>query len=258
MLDIEVDDRFAYCRRKLLLAAPADNENISCCTLIDSYTFSRIIENYGRRYPGADRRAVVSMWTQYYFGVLLTASTVQRLVHRRRLRLGLDELILSCNAAYSEPAAFVLPDLGIDGDDESVEQDLLTILDNHIGPLCASIAANTGLSSRLLWNNVAGYLDWIIREVGRQVDPALAERALLILDRPEWPEGRRNPMFGMLKSTRNNRGEWIFQRKICCLRYRLPGVNGCGEICPLPGSRTPLEPTESAPPEPGRKNPSAR
>ncbi|WP_449310485.1 siderophore-iron reductase FhuF [Pseudochelatococcus sp. B33] len=237
MLDIEVDDRFAYCRDKLLLAAPADNENIPCRTLTDNYTFNRIVGNYGRRYPSADRRAVVSMWTQYYFGVLLTASTVQRLVHRRRLRLGLNELVLSSNAAYSEPAAFVLPESGTDGDDESIERDLLTILDNHVAPLSVSIAANTGLSPRLLWNNVAGYLDWIIREIGRQVDPTLAERALPILDRPEWPEGRRNPMFGMLRATRDNQGEWILQRKVCCLRYCLPGVAGCGEVCPLPSRR---------------------
>ena len=46
-----------------------------------------------------------------------------------------------------------------------------------------------------------------------------------------------NPMFGAVCYPLES-GEPVRRRKICCLRYLLPGDEGCGSLCPLLKVRT--------------------
>ncbi len=112
----------------------------------------------------------------------------------------------------------------------------------HAEPVITAIAANAGVAPKLLWNNVAAYLSWILKEIAHRHEPALVEGGLALLNDAEWPGGGRNPMFGMIRMARQQCGLEFARRKVCCLRYNLPGVGGCGEACPLPdrAALTPL------------------
>ncbi|MBB4008777.1 siderophore-iron reductase FhuF [Allorhizobium taibaishanense] len=235
--DMPGDDRFPFCRGKLLLNEPDDGEVMACSRLADKSVFTDLIDRYGAKYPGADRRAVTSMWTLYYFSILTISPTVHRLVHGRQLSLGFEDLSLVYNSETGEPQAFLLPDTGRDCSDAPAIADLHVLLRDHAAPAIAVMADHSGVAPKLLWNNVAVYLNWIIKEIGNKAGPHLAQEAIDIVGAEHWPDGTRNPLFGMIRLARRQCGMDHFQRKVCCLRYNLPGVSGCGDLCPVPDGR---------------------
>ncbi|MFB2607402.1 siderophore-iron reductase FhuF [Rhizobium phaseoli] len=229
------DGPFAYCRGKLLASAPPTGIVIPCRDLGDREVFDGIIARYAQKFPGSDRRAIVSMWTLYYFSMLTIAPSVHMFVNRIALPLDIDGLSLVCDGETGEPEAFVMsgsPELATDPAAE-----LHRLMLGHAEPVIAAIAANAGVAPKLLWNNAAAYLSWILKEIAHRHEPALVEGGLALLDEAAWPCGRRNPMFGMIRMARQQCGFEFARRKVCCLRYNLPGVGGCGEACPLPDGR---------------------
>lgn len=229
------DGPFPYCREKLLQTAPASGLVIACRDLADPAVFESVIARYGRKFPGSDRRAVVSMWSLFYFSILTIAPSVHLFVNRRTVPLGLDGVSLVCNEETAEPQAFVFS-----GDVEfsaAPARDLFRLLLDHVEPLIGPMAANAGVAPKLLWNNVAAYLSWILKEIAYRHETAPVDGGLALLNEPTWPDGRKNPMHGMMRVARQQCGLEFAQRKVCCLRYNLTGVGGCGEACPLPDGR---------------------
>ncbi|WP_431323527.1 siderophore-iron reductase FhuF [Rhizobium sp. YTU87027] len=229
------DGPFSYCRGKLLLTAPQTGRVIRCTDLCDASVFDEVIARYAGKFPGSDRRAIVSMWTLYYFSVLTVAPSVHMFVNGIGLPLAIDRLSLVCDEETCEPEAFVM--FGRPATTANPADDLYQLMVSHIEPVIAAIAANGALAPKLLWNNVAAYLSWILKEIAHRKQRLLVEGGLSLLDEPSWPDGRRNPMFGMIRTARQQCGLEFAQRKVCCLRYNLPGVGGCGEACPLPDGR---------------------
>ncbi|MBY5778716.1 siderophore-iron reductase FhuF [Rhizobium leguminosarum] len=229
------DGAFSYCRGKLLSALPQTGIVVSCKDLCDRAIFDEIVGRYAQKFPGSDRRAIVSMWTLYYFSMLTIAPSVHMFVHRIGLPLGIDRLSLVCNEQTGEPEAFVMsgkPEVTSDPAGE-----LHRLMLGHAQPVIAAIAANAGVAPKLLWNNVAAYLSWILNEIAHRHEPVHVEGGLALLEEAQWPGGGRNPMFGMIRIARQQCGLEFARRKVCCLRYNLPGVGGCGEACPLPEGR---------------------
>ena len=229
------DGPFSYCRGKLLASAPPTGIVIPCRDLGDRDVFDGIIARYAEKFPGSDRRAIVSMWTLYYFSMLTIAPSVHMFVNRIALPLEMDRLSLVCNEQTGEPEAFVMSDRPEAAADPAAELHRLML--GHAEPVIAAIAANAGVAPKLLWNNAAAYLSWILKEIAHRQEPALVEGGMALLNDAEWPGGGRNPMFGMIRMARQQCGLEFARRKVCCLRYNLPGVGGCGEACPLPDGR---------------------
>ncbi|MCH4547635.1 siderophore-iron reductase FhuF [Rhizobium changzhiense] len=229
------DSPFSYCRGKLVSSPPPASTVIPCRDLCDRAIFDEIIGRYAQKFPGSDRRAIVSMWTLYYFSMLTIAPSVHMFVHRIGLSLEIDRLSLVCNEHTGEPEAFVMSGGPKVTTDPAAE--LHRLMRGHAEPLVAAIAANAGVAPKLLWNNAAAYLSWILKEIAHRYEPALVEGGLALLQDTQWPGGGRNPMFGMIRIVRQQCGLEFVRRKVCCLRYNLPGVGGCGEACPLPEGR---------------------
>ncbi|MBA8840955.1 siderophore-iron reductase FhuF [Ochrobactrum sp. RH2CCR150] len=237
VLDKAIDERFAYCRGKMLLASPEENAIIPCSDLTDAAVFSEVIERFASSFPGGDRRAIISMWTMYYFSIVSITPTVLRLVCGKRLPLKLDRTVLVCKPANAAPTALLLDHSGDDANAPERTFDLLALMRDHIEPLIEAICTNAKVAPKLLWNNVAGYYSWIVDEIGTHVNPDLGLAGRALLDEPLWPDGGKNPMYGMMRTAQPACGNAIVQRKVCCLRYTLPGVAGCGQLCPLPNGR---------------------
>lgn len=229
------DGPFSYCRGKLLSALPQTGIVVSCRDLCDRAIFDEIIGRYAQKFPGSDRRAIVSMWTLYYFSMLTIAPSVHMFMNRIALPLEVDRLLLVCNEQTGEPEAFVMSGRPEVTSDPAGELHRLVL--GHAEPVIAAIAANAGVAPKLLWNNVAAYLSWILKEIAHRHGPVHVEGGLALLEEAQWPGGGRNPMFGMIRIARQQCGLEFVRRKICCLRYNLPGVGGCGEACPLPEGR---------------------
>lgn len=229
--------KYPYAFGKLSLAPLADSEVISGASLLESEGLSYVIDRYLATMPGADPRAVVSMWSMYYFSSLGIPAMLQWLELRRTLLLTLDNISISVSPATGLAQGFILPHSGNTKPDLTIERALATLVEEHAAPLIERIIADHRLGARVLWSNLASYLTWIVEEAGRLTDARLADEGIDFLESAVWASGMKNPMAGLNRKADDGQGGLCTRRRVCCLRYMLPGVAGCGMSCPLPSGR---------------------
>ncbi len=110
-------------------------------------------------------------------------------------------------------------------------------MDRHLSRVVALLREKTGISAKLAWNNAAVYIDYAFNATDhapRDGDDHWPSRPLF--DCPQLSNGTRNPFHGCLRHEMEE-GAVQCRRKVCCLRYMLPGIPGCGELCALPELR---------------------
>lgn len=222
----------AHYRDKLVL--PEDErEVVSGCDLLRPHVFDSVIARFGAQYPGGDRRAVVSLWSQWYFSTLLIPSVAAILLLDRILPLPIDGVGVVLDEEKHHPVAFRLPHSGHAAPRPDPFERFHALVRCHLAPLITAISRSSGLSPRLLWSNAGGYFEWTVRELASR-DPATEAAAAgeRFLQSRAWPDGWRNPLFEPVRYV-DEEGERVCRRRICCLRYLLPGMNGCGNLCPL-------------------------
>jgi ferric iron reductase protein FhuF len=158
---------------------------------------------------------------------------IAAIVYRVRLPLGLDEVIL-LHDRNGSPEAVLLPHGGVRSAEPVGVEALQGLVREHCEPLIEAIARGQKVSKRMLWNNLIVYLDWVIREIGAHIGEAAVVDVMAALHAPQFADGSKNPLNGLLRRDETS-GEQV--RKVCCLRYCVPGVGGCGAVCPLPEGR---------------------
>jgi len=228
--------KYGFCCGKFLLDAPAGCDVVACSALRDADCFNSIIDRYAAAFLPADRRAIVSLWTLYYFSILTINTALAWLELKRYLPVSLDEVSVCLDRETATPVSFLLPDFG-QVRQLDIHAAMGPLLRQHWQPLTNAISHHAHLSGKLLWGNAAGYLDWIIDETGRQSAPALAEEGAPLFSDPTFPDSEKNPLCGILRSMKDESGLQFKRRKVCCLRYCLPDIGGCGLSCPLPQGR---------------------
>lgn len=237
LLEDEAGGRFAYCRESFRLHPPEDAEVVACEALLDPAVLQAVIDRFATGFAGGDRRAVVSMWTLYYFSTLTIAAAISLFVLRREVPFALADMRLCLSRAQGEPLSFVIGRIGPRRPRIDAAAALHGLLRLHLEPLVEAVARAGGVSKKLLWNNVTGYLLWILDEIAGGDAESEAGRAASLVRTRNWPDGWTNPMHDMLRPAVDDDGAPCIRRKICCLRYALPGVGGCGVSCPLPEGR---------------------
>jgi ferric iron reductase protein FhuF len=110
---------------------------------------------------------------------------------------------------------------------------LAPLMDKHLVTVVQHLKTVGGISPKLAWNNAAVYIDYALRSAGPEPlnDQADAMTGLRLL-----PNGTPNPFFDCLRHE-EEAGARVCRRKICCLRYLLPGIQSCGSLCALPSQR---------------------
>jgi ferric iron reductase protein FhuF len=215
---------FAHWRDLVALAPDAEGA-MPGGDLLRPEVASDILERFGRTYPGADRRGVASMWTQWYFGAVVVPAAAAALVLDRSLPMALDDIGLHL-LPDGRPRLLVLRDAGAPA---APGERFAPLLDGHVAPLIRALAPLFRVSAKLLWCNVATQLDWAVRELGESAVPAARAEGLARLSSPRLADGSRNPLCDAVCAQGAEP-----QRRVCCLRYLLPGIQGCGTLCPLP------------------------
>ncbi|WP_342358572.1 siderophore-iron reductase FhuF [Terrarubrum flagellatum] len=215
------------------LALPGEHaSSVSGRDLLYADTAKQILVRYGGFFGEADWRAVVSMWTQWHFGALIIPTTAAIVMLRRGLPVELDRIEIALHER-GRTAAVIIPDEGKCFDDEAGRH-FARLFDGHVEPLIDHFSRHLGVSQRLLWCNAAAIFEWTLREL-REIDapPAALQAGQDCLERRAGARGERNPMFAQVRYPIEN-GAPVRRRKLCCLRYLLPGVADCGDLCPLP------------------------
>jgi len=188
----------------------------------------------GAAYADPDPRALGSIWSAWYFGMLTAPALAAclRLDAPPSLDLpdvwfGLAEKGHVCAVGFrrSDPALAAL----------SVAERLSAFVGGHLQAVIEALAEHTGLSRNVLWGNAAGHWIWCVRALREGgAGPELAEAASF-MERPSLICGAANPLRGRIQMI-GVEGNEIARRRTCCLRYLLPGVPTCGAVCPLPAS----------------------
>lgn len=235
ILDGLIPEPLSYLRGTYRFDA-GGSETFRCRDLCDPRHFDAVIGRYTARFPGTDRRAAVSVWTMYYFSHLVVSPLLFWLVDGRILALGADDLTARLDPVSILPAGFVVQDAGRMEASASIFDAMESAIRCHVEPLVRTISTQTGISPKLLWSNVAVYADWVIREVGAAL-PERRDAAMALLENKNWPNEAPNPLAGWIRQEKSPDGACFSQRRVCCLRYLLPGVSGCGLVCPIPAGR---------------------
>ncbi|WP_439624727.1 siderophore-iron reductase FhuF [Shinella sp.] len=197
--------------------------------------FSQTLDRYAEVHGSADRRAVASFWSLYYFSAL----TIPYVVARRAEitpPIALDEMTIAIGED-GLPRAFGLPHEGDWSESKGLIDVITPLVDCHLARVVALFKEKTGIAPKLAWNNAAVYIDYAFNATDRspaEGDDHWPSRQLF--DCPHLANGSRNPFHGCLRHEMEE-GAVHCRRKVCCLRYMLPGIPGCGELCALPELR---------------------
>lgn len=193
-----------------------------------------LLENYRRFQPGDDRRALLSQWSRTYFAKLVIPTITANLVLGRELPVGSGKLEVIMGGD-GLPEAFRIPHEGqpfgeaVTGPFERFRE----LLEGNFEPLVEGWSRQVKLSRRVLWNNAANYVEWLIGALAEMGVPKgmLADGELLI-ESEFRPDGHRNPLYRPVRYVTREAGPSpLRQRRQCCIRYRLPGLELC-ENCP--------------------------
>ncbi len=201
--------------------------------LLDPLSLRELIERFGAANPGGEPRAVVSMWTQWHFAAVIVPSVVATLLGRVHLPVALGRATLALHENGCTAGVVLSPGQLLDPSPAEGRFDEL--IEDHVAVLIDRLAGPFSVSQKLLWNNAAASLAWTVQQCAALagVDhPALAE-AQAMLTSPHAKGGGRNFLHDTLRPSPLTPLDQC-QRRICCLRYLLPGVADCGSYCPLP------------------------
>ncbi|OBZ93090.1 iron reductase [Pararhizobium polonicum] len=226
----------AWCGEKMMLSSDIEGA-VPISDFFGSGGFSAALDTYAASRGGTDRRAVASMWSLYYFSLLTIPYIVARRAHH-----ALPVAARSMTIALAEdglPRALGLADEGDWSDSE--EGDLLSfvmpLVSQNLAEIVAHLKTQGGIAPKLAWNNAAVYIDYAFNATERKRPAdgdAWASRSLF--SAPHLPDGSANPFLGCLRHEIDGE-ETVCRRKICCLRYLLPGIPSCGNLCALPAQR---------------------
>ncbi len=205
--------------------------------MLDPQRHQAPLDAFAQRYPDGDHKALVSLWTQWYFSVLVPPVVILDLLQDRLLPLNLEDTHLHLDA-HGNPERVVLNDAGQVREPRSAFERFAPLVFEHLAPLCATLAQFSGLSPRVLWSNAGVRVAWAVGVVARHPLGG-AERAApgrQLLAAKQWPNGCSNPLFEPVRFAVADDETSASTRRVCCLRYRLDSLDYCPS-CPLPVNR---------------------
>lgn len=230
-----------------LFSGPEDAVHYRAASLCMPDTALTVIEPFLRLQKDEDRAAVISMWSQWYFALLLTPWTRIAVLHGWRLPIAAREIRFT-QSETAVPEKFILPSRG-----EKIAPltDIAAlfqqVMDSHLQPVCRTLAQLSGIKPGLFWNNAAIRIahgitlaEEKLAELARQTElKSTMEKAAVsiaaakaFLAEKYQGNGDYNPLYRPISLVDGESGPRII-RRLCCLRYKLNGLEYCPS-CPLP------------------------
>ena len=181
-----------------------------------------------------DRRALLSLWSKYYFLRLIPPVLAAGLILNWRLPLAFDEIQVVVGAD-GLPEAFKLPHAGERWSAAPANgfERFAGLLDDNLLPFIDGLRAHRKIAARVLWSNAGNYFEWFMSTLGGLPFPKpMLAQGFEILESKLRPDGSRNPLFEPVSYVPQGEGcaPWR-QRKLCCIRNEL-GMTMC-DNCPL-------------------------
>lgn len=208
-----------------LTLAPAEGAR-PAADLLEPETLRGLIDRLAAHYGDGDRRAVASLWSKSHFSTLMPAALAANLLLDLDLPVTLDEASVVADER-GRTLRVALPHGGAPLDPERGEARFDRLIDGHLEPLIAALAAVSGASKKVFWSNAGNVFDFIVRGAGDLGAPVAGVEAGLAVMAERRRYGRPNPLYAPVSYPPSGR-----VRRVCCLRYLAPGVGYCG-TCPV-------------------------
>ncbi|MFW6010635.1 MAG: siderophore-iron reductase FhuF [Gemmatimonadota bacterium] len=223
----------AHARGKIVLSDDS-RYFVPAAELVRPSALDEVLARFGEAYGDGDARAVASLWSQWYLGTLVVPSVAAGVLLNRVLPLGLEDVGVAVDEDRGHPVAIRIPHGGRVDPMANAFQRFGPLVRDHLAPFVDSVAPHVGLSPGVLWGSAGRYVQWTLDEIEGGEGGCAGGRRLL--EETTWPDGRMNPLHETVRYVAHE-GSRVPRRRVCCLRYMLPGVEGCGSLCPLPHVR---------------------
>ncbi|WP_213993704.1 siderophore-iron reductase FhuF [Sodalis sp. dw_96] len=216
-----------------LLTAPDNKKVHSVLDLCAQDTALAVLEPLLRINQGGDRAAVISIWSQWYFALLLAPWTRINMLYDWQLPF-LPQSIRFTQSENAVPDRFILADIGRAVPPCEGTARFEELIDRHLAPVCRTLSRLAGIKPGLFWNNAG------IR-LAHGVDMALQQgaditRAVEFLAMRTLADGTPNRLYQPVREIPQPSGPPKIIRRLCCLRYKLAGLEYCPG-CPLVEAR---------------------
>lgn len=197
--------------------------------LLEGHILGETLRNYANTFPNSDPRTSASYWSLFYFA-RLTSSYFSAARQGFVPSLDLDDVAVQLEPDGLIKCFHYRPEKvrQIAYSDHSAVQ---TLIEGHLDYFIARMKEIAALSQKLLWNNAAVYIDYALA-CGNGCGSAGSFRSsrASICSLSCFSDGSHNPISGCLKIEENGEA-FTCRRKVCCLRYLLPGIPTCGSLC---------------------------
>lgn len=225
-----------------LTLAPGPSGAVPASDFFSTVSLRAFFDAQQHRRQVADRRALVSIWSKRYIASFMLPTLAASLLLHRRLPVALDAVSLVL-AEDGLPRGLVLPDEGVpEAPGVPAFARFAVLIEQHLAPLVDALTEVSGASSRLFWSNAGNTFEFAVTRIAQHpmAWPACTAPAREILDARERPDGARNPLFKPVtyrEDAVDEEGHPLRVRRLCCIRYRIPGLGYCSS-CPIePGRR---------------------
>lgn len=227
--DAKARKRTAELTDSFLLTAPAGRHIHSAAELCAPDSAQELVEPLLQKYQGEDRAAVISIWSQWYFALLLAPWARINMLFDWQLPVR-PQAISFTLAETGVPEQFILENEGGPSPAGSGQVRFKELMELHLLPVCRTLSQIAGIKPGLFWNNagirlVHGFN--MAREQGADITLAtdfLAARTL--------PDGSVNRLYQPVRVITLPPEPPKIIRRLCCLRYKLSGLEYCPS-CPL-------------------------
>lgn len=227
------------------LKAPAfgqpDETTLAATELLDHDVLFAQLSRYCR-YHGddADFLAAASIWSKFHFSSVAIPTLVANLLLGYELPVGGGELRLALGD-HGQTTRIWLPHGGVPLTSKALQARFSSLFDDHCAPLIEALAEVSGLSAKVFWSNLGHYVEFVGKTCSRHPDFTGAGEPLLnYLDTKTLPDGRRNPLYQPVRYLELGSETPARVRRLCCIKYRLPGEPLCG-ACPLKPENKPAK-----------------
>lgn len=207
--------------------------------LFQAKYFGEFIGNLAERHATRDLLALTSIWSKWYFSTFMAPTLAANLLLQRSLPIALDDVgvVLS---AQDRPQALHLPDEGSALPPCPPFERFRQLIEAHLEPAIEVFAEVSRASPRLFWSNAGNIFEFVTSclELHPLANADCTAPARAVLNSRLRPDGRRNPLFAPVHYRDIGTDEPQRLRRICCIRYRLPGIGYCSS-CPLDRDKQP-------------------
>lgn len=220
--------------RDVLVLPDDPRAGVPLRTFLTGEYLNEVLTRFGTAYPGSDPRGLASIWSKYYFIKLIPPVVAASLILDQRMPLSLDQVQLILNDD-GLPAAFKLPHSGQRWTPTSADafERFDELLEQHLRPFIDALARHVRLSPKVLWSSAGNYFEWLLGVLANAMPHGDLTHGHQLLNAQLLPNERRNPLYQPVRYIKvEGQDELKRQRRVCCIRYRVNGLDYCAN-CPL-------------------------